>query len=111
MDPDTYSRLYGHARPPSPRRATGVSLMAGVLWAVSLLLMGCLGFLELWAEADRGPTKGIPLRWGLICLAIAAVPIGLLCIPAVRRLSVPARMLVTGLALCSITVGLAIRMA
>lgn len=111
MDPDTYAKLYGPGRPASQRRGAGVALMAGVLWAVSLLLLGCLGFLAMWAEADRGPTEGMSLRWGLIGLAIAAVPSGLLCIPVVRRLAVPARMLATGLAICSIAVGLAIRMA
>lgn len=69
MDPDTYTRLYGPGRSASHRRGSGVALVAGVLWAVSLLLLGCLGFLAMWAEADRGPTEGIQLRWVLTCLA------------------------------------------
>lgn len=111
LNPDTYATLYGPARPAPPRRGTGVAVVAAVLWTVALSLLGCLGFLALWAEADTGPTEGIPLRWALVCLALAAVPIALLRTPAVRRLSVPARALVTGLALCSIAVGLVVRAA
>ncbi|MFE2556057.1 hypothetical protein ACFXGT_08470 [Streptomyces sp. NPDC059352] len=114
MNPDTYAKLYGPGHPARPaprRRETGVAVVAGALWAVALLLLGCLGFLALWAEADSGPTEGIPLRWMPICLAIAAVPTGLLCTPAVHRLSVPARALVTGLATCAIAVGLVVSAA
>ncbi|WP_282692844.1 hypothetical protein [Streptomyces sp. CC208A] len=110
MNPDTYATLYGTRRPAPRRGGTGIAVMGGVLWALSLQLLGLLGFLELWAKADIGPTEGIPLRrWGLTCIGIAAVPIGLLRTPVVRRLSVPARVLVTGLAVCSIVLGLAIR--
>ncbi|WP_030690309.1 hypothetical protein [Streptomyces globisporus] len=109
MNPDTYATLYGPARPAPRRRGTVVAVVAAVLWSVALLLLGCLGFLELWAEADTGSTEGIPLRRVLICLALAAVPVALLRTPVVRRLSVPARALVTGLAVCSIAVGLAVR--
>ncbi|WP_052499124.1 hypothetical protein [Streptomyces vietnamensis] len=108
MNPDTYATLYGPARPAPSRRGIGVAMVAAGLWSVALFLLWGLGFLALWAEADRGPTEGIPFSWVLICLGIAAVPIALLCTPAVRRLSVPARALVTGLAVCSIAVGLAL---
>ncbi|MER5207797.1 hypothetical protein [Streptomyces sp. NPDC002825] len=112
MNPDTYRTLYGPARPAPPRpRGTGLAVMAGVLWAIALLLLFLLAFLALWAEADAGPTDGFPLRWVPICLAVAAVPIALLRTPAVRRLTVPARALVTGLAVCAISVGLAVRAA
>lgn len=106
MNPDTYAKLHGPARPTPPRRGTGVAVAAALLWTAALLLLWGLGFLALWAEADRGPTEGIPLRWALICPAVAAVPIALLCTPTVRRLSVPARALATGLAVFSIAVGL-----
>ncbi|WP_157850726.1 hypothetical protein [Streptomyces exfoliatus] len=108
MHPDTYARLYGPARPTPSLRGTGVAVVAALLWAVALLLLSGLGFLALWAAADTGPTDGIPLHWLPICLAITAVPVTLLRTPAVRRLSVPARALVTGLAMCSIAVGLVI---
>ncbi|WP_055601394.1 hypothetical protein [Streptomyces aureus] len=108
MNSDTYATLYGPARPVRPRSGTGVAVVAAVLWAVALLLLAGLGFLALWAAADTGTTEGIPLHWWLIGLAIAATPVGLLCTPAVRRLSVPARALVTGLVICSIAVGLAV---
>ncbi|MFI9115573.1 hypothetical protein [Streptomyces venezuelae] len=106
MDPDTHAALYGAARPARSPRGTGVAVVAAVLWAVALLLLAGLGFLALWAAADTGTTEGIPLHWWLIGLAVVAAPIGLLSTPAVRRLSVPARALVSGLALCSIAVGL-----
>ncbi|MEU1225438.1 hypothetical protein [Streptomyces sp. NPDC005828] len=110
MNPDTYATLYGPARPARPRRrGAGVAVAAAALWTVALVLLWGLGFLALWGEADRGPTDGIPLRWAPTCLAVAAVPIALLCTPAVRRLSVPARALVTGLATCTIAVFLAVR--
>ncbi|MFB7447200.1 hypothetical protein [Streptomyces sp. NPDC056194] len=110
LNPDTYATLHGPAaRPAPPRRGAGLALAAAALWTVALLLLGCLGFLALWAEADRGPAGGIPLRWAPIRLAVAAVPVALLCTPAVRRLSVPARALVTGLATCAIAVGLVVR--
>ncbi|MFF9852663.1 hypothetical protein [Streptomyces litmocidini] len=108
MNPDTYAALYGPARPAPRHRGTGVAVVAAVVWAVALLLLGCLGFLALWAEADTGPAEGTPLRWVSVCLALAAVPIALLRTPAVRRLSAPARALVTGLATCSTAVGLAV---
>ncbi|MEU4271107.1 hypothetical protein [Streptomyces sp. NPDC026092] len=108
MNPDTYTTPYGPARPTPSPRGTGVAVVAAVLWAVALLLLSGLGFLALWAAADTGPTEGIPLRWAPMCLAIAAVPFVLLRTPPVRRLSVPARALVTGLAMCSIAVGLVI---
>lgn len=108
MNPDTYATLYGPARPAPRRRGTGVAVVAAVLWSVALLLLAGLGFLALWAEADTGPTEGIPLSWVPICLAVAAVPIGLLRTPAVRRLPVPARALFTGLAVCAIAIGLVI---
>ncbi|WP_225801408.1 hypothetical protein [Streptomyces sp. NK15101] len=108
MNPDTYATLYGPARPAPPRRGTGLAVVAAVLWAVALLLLSFLGFLALWAEADAGPAEGFPLRWAPICLAVAAVPIALLRTPAVRRLTVPARALVTGLAVCSMAIGLAV---
>ncbi|MEU3689600.1 hypothetical protein [Streptomyces narbonensis] len=106
MNPDTYATLYGPARPTPSRRGTGVAVVAALLWAVALLLLSGLGLLALWAEADTGPTEGIPLHWVPICVAVAAVPVTLLRTPAVRRLSVPARALVTGLAMCWIAVGL-----
>ncbi|WP_086824939.1 hypothetical protein [Streptomyces sp. NRRL B-24572] len=111
MNPDTYAKPYGPARPVPSRRGTGLAVAAAGLWSVALFLLWGLGFLALWAEADRGPTEGIPLRWALICLAVAAVPIALLRTPTVRRLTVPARALVTGLAVCSIAVGLVVRAA
>ncbi|MGW8767868.1 hypothetical protein ACWGN5_35890 [Streptomyces sp. NPDC055815] len=107
MNPDTYATLYGPARPaPPPHRGTAVTVVAAVLWTVALLLLGFTGFVAMWAEADRGPTDGIPLGWVLICLTIAAVPIALFRTPAVRRLSVPTRALVTGLATCTTAIGL-----
>ncbi|MFF3842410.1 hypothetical protein [Streptomyces sp. NPDC001930] len=111
MNPDTYAALHGPARPARSHHGTGVAVVAAVLWAVALVLLGGLGFLALWAAADTGTAEGIPLHWALICLAVAALPIGLLRMPAVRRLSVPARALVTGLAVCSVAVGLVIRAA
>ncbi|MFI0926324.1 hypothetical protein ACH4TP_20685 [Streptomyces sp. NPDC021012] len=111
MNPDTYATLYGPTRPTPSRRGAGVAAAAALLWSVALFLLWGLGFLALWAEADRGPTEGFPPHWVPICLGIAAVPIGLLCTPAVRRLSVPGRLLVTGLAVCSIAVGLVVRAA
>ncbi|WMX44940.1 hypothetical protein RGF97_08845 [Streptomyces roseicoloratus] len=112
MNPDTYAALYGPGRPAARRRGTEVAVvagvLAGVLWAMALLVLACLGFLTLWAEADAGPTDGIPLRWVPIVLAIAAVPIGLLCTPAVRRLTIAVRALVTGLATFLTVIGLAV---
>ncbi|MFD4315393.1 hypothetical protein [Streptomyces sp. NPDC058548] len=108
MNPESYAALYGPARPARSHHGTGVAVVAAVLWAVALVLLGGLGFLALWGQADTGATDGIPLNWVLICLAIAAVPTGLLCTPAVRRWSVPARAFVTGLATCTIAVGLTV---
>ncbi|MFF0479334.1 hypothetical protein [Streptomyces sp. NPDC004284] len=111
MNPDTYATLYGPARPAPSRRGIGVAVVAVLLWSAALTQLGLLGFIALWAEADAGPTEGLPLHWPPIPLAIAAVPIGLLRTPAVRRLSAPARALVTGLALCLIAVGLTVVLA
>ncbi|MGA5197636.1 hypothetical protein [Streptomyces exfoliatus] len=102
MHPDTYARLYGPARAKPSRRGTGIAVVAALLWTVALLLLSGAGFLALWAAADTGSTDGIPLGWAPIGLAVVAVPVTLLRTPAVRRLSVPARALVTGLAMCAI---------
>ncbi|MER8047236.1 hypothetical protein [Streptomyces sp. NPDC094032] len=108
MNPDTYDALYGPYRPAARRRGTGVAVLAGVLWALALHLLAGIAFLAMWAEADAGPTDGLPVRWVVIGLAVAAAPIGLARTPAVRRLTVPGRALVTGLASFLIAIGLAV---
>ncbi|MEU6934232.1 hypothetical protein [Streptomyces sp. NPDC046374] len=102
MNPDAYAALYGPGRPaPSPRRGqTGVAILAGVVWAVVLVLLGGLATMALLtaligAAADE-PVGGLLLWSALIGLVVLGGPIALTFLPTTRRLTVPARFLLAG---------------
>ncbi|MFC8827400.1 hypothetical protein ACFT9I_18890 [Streptomyces sp. NPDC057137] len=102
MNPKTYSTLYGPWQPsPAPhRRRTAVAVMAGVLWALTLVSLAWLAFLvsmtTVWGLAAGVSAGGLFLRYVLIVAGSAAALIALAFAPGVRRLTAESRLLLAG---------------
>ncbi|MFJ9807906.1 hypothetical protein ACIRTB_06730 [Streptomyces sp. NPDC101158] len=102
MNPDSYTALYGPGRPaPAPRRGqAGVAVLAGLVWAVVLVLLSypaMLVFLAVFFGAATGVPVGDVVLWStLVGLGAFGAPVALTFLPPVRRLPVPTRFLLAG---------------
>ncbi|MEV5973701.1 hypothetical protein [Streptomyces sp. NPDC051921] len=102
MNADSYAALYGPVRPvPTPRRGqTGIAILAGVVWAVVLVLLAwpaTMVFVSVLFGAAGGRPVGGLLLWSmLVALGALGGPVALTFVPPARRLSVPARFLLAG---------------
>ncbi|MGV9337620.1 hypothetical protein [Streptomyces sp. NPDC003688] len=114
MNPETYAALYGPYRPVPRRRRADVlvSLLAALLWLITLFPFGLLTFLmgmaSVWALADGTPwaeVRGMFLAYVLVpTLAVAALA-ALNFVPALRRRRLPVRLAVLGAVACPLSVG------
>ncbi|MFD5795860.1 hypothetical protein ACFWIO_20430 [Streptomyces diastatochromogenes] len=117
MNPETYTTLYGPARP-APRNSRGetaVGLLAAVLWILTLTSLGWLTFLvgmvALWGLADGmswAEARGFVLPYALTVAGAAAALTALAFAPGVRRLTPLTRLLLTGALACPVPTGLAV---
>ncbi|MET9558265.1 hypothetical protein [Streptomyces sp. NPDC006645] len=102
MNSKTYAALYGPWQPaPTPHRGqTAVAVMAGLVWALTLVSLAWLAFLvsmtTVWGLAAEMPVGGFLLRYALIVAGSAAALIALAFAPGVRRLATESRLLLTG---------------
>ncbi|AKN72470.1 hypothetical protein QR97_24280 [Streptomyces sp. PBH53] len=117
MHPETYARLYGPARPaPRQRRGgTAVTFLAAALWLLTLASAGWLTFLvgmaALWGLADGmswTEVSDVVLPYALTVLGYAAALTALAFAPGIRRLTPPARLLLTGALACPLPACLAL---
>lgn len=101
MNPKTYATLYGpwQPKPVSYRGQPIVAVLAGVLWAVTLVALSWLAFLlsltTVWGMAAGLPVGGLLLRYVLIVAGSAAALTALAFAPGVRRLTAELRLLLT----------------
>jgi hypothetical protein len=112
VDSHTYATLYSPWKPAPPPRRTGVRLLAGVLWGITMMSMAwltCLvGMAALWGAAAGAPMGGFLLDC-LLGVASAAAVLGAVAFaPGVRRMEVPYRMLVLGMIACPVPAVLAV---
>ncbi|MEW2130585.1 hypothetical protein [Streptomyces sp. NPDC005435] len=114
MNPETYAALYGPYRPVPRRRRTDtlLTVVAVLLWLVTLFPFGLLTFLmgtaSLWALADGTPwaeVRGMLLVYVLIPALAAAALTALGFVPPLRRLRLPARLAVLGAMACPLSLG------
>ncbi|MEV7282272.1 hypothetical protein [Streptomyces sp. NPDC093111] len=102
MNPDSYRALYGNGRPAaSPCRGqTGVAILAGVVWAVVLVLLGvpaAMVVITAFVRAAKDEPVGGLLLWSTLTgIVTLGIPVALTFLPSVRRMSVPARFLLAG---------------
>ncbi|MFJ3658924.1 hypothetical protein ACIPPM_00455 [Streptomyces sp. NPDC090119] len=111
MNPDTYTRLYGAARPSHPAR-NGVTGLAVAVWALNGAALAWLTFvmaiMTVWGAAEGLAVGGLVLRYVLTVVGTAAALTALAFAPGVRRLSREGRWLLTGALVCPVVVGLAV---
>lgn len=112
MDSHTYATLYGPWKPAPPPRRTGVRLLAGGLWGITVASMAWLAFLvgmaALWGAADGASVGGFLLDWVLRVAGAVAVLGAVAFAPGVRRLQGPHRMLLLGILACPVPAVLAV---
>ncbi|MFF8603796.1 hypothetical protein ACF065_31240 [Streptomyces sp. NPDC015232] len=108
MNPQTYARLYGAARPAPGGRGTGVAVVAGVVWGVVVLVLHGFGLLALVMLAGGESLGELLVRAAPAGVPAVALPAVVACTPAARRLTVPGRFLVTGLVALPVFLGLAL---
>ncbi|GHE48706.1 hypothetical protein GCM10018785_17870 [Streptomyces longispororuber] len=112
MNSGTYARLYGPARPAPRSEHKGLVVVAGVLWALTLVSLGWItllvGLAALWGAAAGEDTGAFVLRYVAVVAGAAATLTALTFAPGIRRLSWPSRLLLTGIVACPITTGLAL---
>jgi hypothetical protein len=114
VNPETYATLYGPWQPtPAPHRTrTGPAVLAGVVWAVTLLslswLASLVGITAVWGLAAGVPVGDFLLRCVLIVVGAAAALTALAFAPGIRRLTMDIRLLITGVLACPVPTVLAI---
>ncbi|MCX4539337.1 hypothetical protein [Streptomyces sp. NBC_01565] len=114
MNPHTYATLYGPWRPtpPSPKDRPVVAVLAGLLWAATVMSLVWLGGLFsialVWGAAAGAPAVGLLVRVALIALGAAALLTALAFAPGIRRMSAASRMLLLGALACPAPTALAI---
>ncbi|OAR26645.1 hypothetical protein A8W25_31605 [Streptomyces sp. ERV7] len=109
MNPTTYAALYGPYQPPRRRPHRGqavVTVLAGMLWAVTFaslaLLTFVVGMAALWGAADGTPVGDLVLTFFGIIIGAAAVLAALAFAPGVRRLAPASRLLLLGALACPV---------
>ncbi len=105
MQPETYARLYGPWRPSRPER--GYSAMALAAFAVWMPTLVSVAWMTL--VVGLGVLLGVVdgLSYVAYLAAGVAVLASLALIPPLRRLALPARMLVLGVLALPVPVGVA----
>ncbi|MFB8351133.1 hypothetical protein [Streptomyces niveus] len=87
-------------------------MLAGVVWAITLLSLTWLAFLfgmaTLWGLAAGVPLGGILLRYALIVATAGASLTALAFAPGVRQLAAESRLLLLGVIACPLPTVLAI---
>ncbi|MFI8828144.1 hypothetical protein [Streptomyces sp. NPDC053431] len=117
MNPDSYAAPHGSGRavPVARRGEAAAAVLAGVVWAVVLLLgavpAGLVLIAAFWDASEGQPVGGMLLGAGLFGIGIFAVPAALTFVPPARRLSVPARFLLAGVLALPLTFGLLVWIA
>ncbi|MEV8417868.1 hypothetical protein AB0P45_30355 [Streptomyces niveus] len=102
MNPKTYATLYGPWQPVHTphRRQTALAVLAGVLWALTLMSLAWLAFLvsmtTVWGLAAGMPVGGLLLRYVLIVAGSAAALTALAFAPGIRKLTTESRLLLAG---------------
>ena len=104
MDSHTNATLYSPWKPAPPPRRTGVRLLAGLLWGITMMSMVWLAVLVGLAAlggAAAGAPMGASLPDCLLGVAGAAAVLGAMAFaPGVRRMELPHRMLLLGVIAC-----------